>query len=149
MVVYQQTQRTPGLVWAYAIACILTLALLIVTGNTRSSVAPVVLGTLAVVGLVVLLLSKLTVQVTTSQLRLWFGPGLFLVRYELANLLSIQAVEVGPLAGAGIRRVDGGWLFRIRDSELLELNFVDGGRVIVGTDDLSGLARALAGWTQR
>lgn len=112
MPTYRHTQSQPGLVWVYAASVSAVLLLLMVLGKASVTNAALILPPLAIFGLVVAFLSRLTVEVTEEELRLTFGLGFGRVRFPRAGMVVLGEMPVGPLAGIGIRLPDG-WLYRI------------------------------------
>ena len=100
-----------------------------------------------VVGLVVasalLLLGRLTVRVTDTEVTHWFGPGIFRRRYRLADIQAVQRVRNPWTWGWGIRLFPGGTLYNVSGLDAVEFRLPDGKRIRLGTDRPADLERAI------
>lgn len=144
---YRHTQRAGLLQFLLAGAIVLTLVVLIVAtpaGSLRDPVAlAVLISVLAVLAIVLVLFSSLTVEVDDEALRIAFGPGLVRHAWPLDRVQSWRAVRNPWWYGWGIHLTLGGWLYNVAGFEAVEIVLADGRRRRIGTDDPSGLAAAL------
>lgn len=99
--------------------------------------------TAAVILVVALLFGSLTVEVAQDEVRLWFGVGLVRRRIALGDVVGAQAVRNSWTSGWGIRWIPGGWLYNVSGLDAVELQFVHGGVVRIGTDQPRELERAI------
>lgn len=145
---YRHTQRAGLLQFLLTGIVVLALLFLIVAtpaGSLRDPVAlAVLIPVLAVLAIVLVLFSSLTVEVDDEALRIAFGPGLVRHAWPLDRVRSWRAVRNPWWYGWGIHRVPGGWLYSVAGFEAVEVVLADGCRRRIGTDDPSGLAAALA-----
>ncbi len=120
---------------------------LIVGGAAFAGRDPIVLAivipVLVVLAAVLLLFSSLTVEVDDEALRIAFGPGLVRHAWPLEGIRSWRAVRNPWWYGWGIHLTPGGWLYNVSGSEAVEVEFSDGRRRRIGTDDSVGLMAAL------
>lgn len=108
---------------------------------------------LAIPAILVVGVLKMTTEVRPTDLRVWFG---WIPTYRRAVSLSeIQRVEVvryRPLRdcrGWGIRcAVDGTRVLSARGDQGVRLTFLDGSRLLIGSQDPENLAAAIEGATR-
>lgn len=87
--------------------------------------------------------SSLTVDVTETEIRWHFGPGLLHYRVARGDIAAVAVVRNNMLSGFGIRMRPGFRLYNVGGLDAVELRLKDGAVRRVGTDDPSGLAAAL------
>lgn len=85
----------------------------------------------------------LTVRVTASEVRWFFGPGLFGKSVALDRIRAVEARRSAWYWGWGIRWTPRGWLWRSSGLDVVWIELADGKRVGVGTADPEGLASAI------
>jgi hypothetical protein len=100
---------------------------------------------LAVMLLVTLFLfPSLTVTITDGTLTCSYGTGLIRKRIELSNIREARSVNNRWIVGWGIRWVPGQyWMWNVSGLQAVELNFNNGRRFRVGTDEPEILVRAI------
>lgn len=108
-----------------------------------ASAAP--LAILVVPALLVALFSTLTVTVSGAGVDVAFGPGLIRRRIPLARIRSVRAVRNAWYYGWGIRMTPHGWLWSVSGLGGVELEFTDGRRFRIGSDEPESLAAAVDG----
>ena len=101
-------------------------------------VIPVVL-----VAVVLLLFSTLTVRVRDGAMDVFFGPGLIRRRIPLRRIRDVRVVTTPWYYGWGIRLTPTGWLWNVSGLDGVEVEFDDGHRFRVGSDEPDRLAEAL------
>lgn len=145
---YRHTLRAGLLQSLLARAIVLTLVVLIVAtpaGSPRDPVAlAVLIPVLAVLAVVPVLFSSLTVEVDDEALWIAFGPGLVRHAWPIDRIRSRRDVRNPRWYGWGIHLTPGGWLYNVAGFEAVEVVLSDGRRRCTGTDDPSGLTAALA-----
>jgi hypothetical protein len=104
---------------------------------------PVPLTTAALVGLVLVLFSTLTVIVRDGAMDVFFGPGLIRRRIPLGRIREVRVVKTPWYYGWGIRLTPTGWLWNVSGLDGVEVQFDDGHRFRVGSDEPNRLAEAL------
>jgi hypothetical protein len=110
---------------------------------------PVTTAMLAMLSVVMVLFSSLTVEVGEESLRLRFGPGPIGRRFELAAIREARTVRNPWYYGWGIRWFPGGWLFNISGFDAVEIVLRDGRIYRIGTDEPSKLLAAVQRATGR
>jgi hypothetical protein len=99
---------------------------------------------LAVLAVVLLLFSTLTVEIDPEAIRLRFGVGLIRKRFDLAEVRGWAAVRNPWYCGWGIRLRPGGVLWNVSGYDAVELTLADGRRFRIGTDEPDALVAAIA-----
>ncbi|MGI9463088.1 MAG: hypothetical protein ACR2OM_04075 [Aestuariivirgaceae bacterium] len=87
--------------------------------------------------------SSLSVEVDETELRWWFGLGLWRKSVRRADIASAQAVRNSWWWGWGIRYYGKGWLYNVSGLDAVEIVLKSGKHIRIGTDDPQGLADAL------
>lgn len=137
---YRHTQI--GTLTIVAIVLILVFAAVMLSGSdvTRSQV-PVVL---IVMSLVLVLFYSLTVEIRDKKIRIWFGPGLIQRTISLDEIAAARVVRNPWYAGWGIRWMPGSyWLWNVSGFDAVELEFKNGKRFRIGTDEPDVLVQAI------
>ena len=135
--IYRHTQVSLATVSAIGIA----LAAVIWCSVRASGPVPVI-TVLLLVG-VLILFSTLTVIVRDGAMHVFFGPGLIRRRIPLQRIREVRVVRTPWYYGWGIRLTPSGWLWNVSGLDGVEVQFDDGHRFRVGSDDASRLAAAL------
>jgi hypothetical protein len=92
---------------------------------------------------VAILFSSLTVEVSDSELRWYFGPGLWTYRLPLGQIEMVTAVRNRWWYGFGIRKGPGFSLYNVSGLDAVELRLKANDVRRIGTDDPQVLAAAL------
>ncbi len=138
---YSHTQASFVVVWIYALVEGAVLLALILGGVPLPALvaAAVLLGVVAVV---LVLFSRLTVEVDDTAVRVAFGNGWPRRSVPWGEVTSVAAVRNRWWYGLGIRKIPRGWLWTVWGLDAVELR-LDSGKVFrIGTDDLDGLLAA-------
>ena len=93
--------------------------------------------------IVLVLFSTLTVVVRAREVDIRFGPGIIRKRYALSDFLSVSVVRSRWYWGLGIRLIPKGWLYCVSGLDAVELVRKNGRVVRIGTDEPEALATAL------
>ena len=101
------------------------------------------------VGVLAVLFSSLTVQVTDRELVFYFGPGFWTRRFALDDIVSAEVVRNSALYGWGIRYTRHGWLYNVSGLRAVQLNIRGEGQIRIGTDEPEALKQALEEATAR
>jgi hypothetical protein len=134
---YRHTQVGRATVGALGIAC----AAAVWWSLRVSGPAPVV--TAVLVAVVLVLFSTLTVAVRDGAMDVFFGPGLIRRRIPLRRIREVRVVKTPWYYGWGIRLTPTGWLWNVSGLNGVEVQFDDGRRFRVGSDEPHRLAEAL------
>jgi hypothetical protein len=89
------------------------------------------------------LFSSLTVEVSGSEIRWYFGPGFWDYRVQLSDIADVRPVRNTWLNGFGIRVGPGRRLYNVSGLDAVELRLKTGDIRRIGTDDPQGLTAAL------
>jgi len=135
--IYKHTQVSLATVSAMAIA----LAA-VIWWSVRAS-GPVPVTTVVLLLCVAILFSTLTVIVRDGAMHVFFGPDLIRRRIPLRRIREVRVVRTPWYYGWGVRLTPSGWLWNVSGLDGVEVQFDDGHRFRVGSDDASGLAAAL------
>jgi hypothetical protein len=87
--------------------------------------------------------AKLWVCVVNKEVQLKFGSIGPRKRINLADVRSAQAVRNHWYYGFGIRWIPGGWMWNISGLDAVELDYLDGRKFRIGTDQPEELADAI------
>ncbi len=137
---YRHTQI--GTLTIVAAVLILVFAAAMLSGSdvTRSQVHVV----LIVMLLVLVLFYSLTVEIRDGRVHVWFGPGLIRRSISLDEIAAVRAVRNPWYAGWGIRWMPGSyWLWNVSGFDAVELEFKNGKRFRIGTDEPDVLVQAI------
>jgi hypothetical protein len=120
------------------------LVLILILSLSRQMILPVEIAVACILLVVLLQFSSLTVVVQDGSVTCRFGPGIIRKRIPLASISDARPVTNSWLAGWGIRWIPGHyWLWNVSGLQAVELEFRDGGRFRIGTDEPEVLARAI------
>ena len=105
---------------------------------------PAVLVILAGLVAALALFCSLTVEIRGSELVLSFGIGFPRFTYQLTQVREARVVRNPWFYGWGIHRTPDGWLYNVSGFFAVEIVFVDGRKVRIGTDEPNELYHAIA-----
>jgi hypothetical protein len=134
---YRHTQVSPITVVVLVVAWTVAFWL-----SIRASLAPAVIVTVLVACLL-LLFSTLTVSVRDRAIDVFFGPGVIRRRIPLRRVREVRTVRTPWYYGWGIRLTPFGWLWRVSGLGGVEIQFDDGHRFRIGSDEPERLAEVL------
>jgi len=103
----------------------------------------VIIGVLALLGIVLGLIHSLTVTVDEQALRFHFGPGVIHGKFLLADIASCESVRNPWFVGFGVRWGIRWWLFNVSGLDAVELRLHNGKRYRIGTDEPASLVAAI------
>ena len=93
---------------------------------------------------VIVLFYALTIEIKEDTLYIRMGIGLIRKKVPLSNIAQARVVRIPLLAGWGIHGLPGvSWVWNVSGRDGVQLDFVKGGRLIVGTDEPEELVRAI------
>ena len=87
--------------------------------------------------------STLTVEVNASAVRFWFGPGILRRTMPLAAIASAEITIAPWWYGIGIRFTPTGLMYNVATGRTVDLVFHSGKRVRIGTDEPEALRDAV------
>jgi len=105
---------------------------------------PVVLVVLLMLVVALALFHSLTVEIRGSELVVSFGIGFPRFTYQLSRAREVRVVRNPWFYGWGIHATPDGWLYNVSGFFAVEIVFVDGRKVRIGTDEPNELYHALA-----
>ena len=86
----------------------------------------------------------LTIEIRDDTLYIRMGIGLIRKKVPLSNIAQARVVRIPLWAGWGIHGLPGvSWVWNVSGRDGVQLDFVKGGRLIVGTDEPEELVRAI------
>jgi len=135
---YQHTQAG----WVVGASIVGVLVLILALGPSGAGSA-VLWPIAAIMAVVLLIFTALTVEVDREAIRLRFGIGLVRRTIPLARVKSWRAVSNPWYVGWGIRRGPGYWMWNVSGLEAVELVYEDGRRFRIGTDEPEALSKAI------
>ena len=107
------------------------------------TLAALVLGIPGLVALGAFIFSTMTIQVTSAEVRWWFGFGWPDGRIERADLVAEEITNPGMFNGIGIHLTFRGWLWNVSLGSAVALHRNGKLDTMLGTDDPNGLLAAL------
>jgi hypothetical protein len=132
---YRHTQRGTLIMFLCLVLAALDTAIAWRTGQWLPMVA--------LIFLIAVLFSSLTVEVSGNELRWHFGPGLLSYRIALEDIEAVAVVRNHWWNGFGIRMRPGFRLYNVSGLDAVELHLRSNDIRRIGTDDPQGLAGAL------
>ncbi len=89
--------------------------------------------------------STLTVVVTPSEVRLWFGPGICKKSYNISDIVSVEKIRQPWYMGYGIKYIPGRkiWLYNVSGRWVVQIKLGDGRVRRIGTDEPDKLEQAI------
>ena len=86
----------------------------------------------------------LTIEIRDDTLYIRMGIGLIRKKVLLSDIAQARVVRIPLIAGLGIHGLPGvSWVWNVSGRGGVQLDFVKGGRLIVGTDEPEELLRAI------
>lgn len=132
---YSHTQ--PG----YVTAGILGVAILLILVLQPPSIASLIFG--AVVGVIALYFSSLTIKVDEERLTWQFGRGFLRKSVPLSDISRVEAVRTAWYYGWGIRYTPSGWLYNVSGFDAVKVHLRSGKTFLLGTDEPDKLVDAI------
>lgn len=93
---------------------------------------------------VLYLFHALTVQVTSNDIVIAFGPGLIQKSFLIDDLTRSSIVRTRWYHGWGIKKIWGGWLFNVSGFDAVEIEMRSGKIYRIGTDQPQQLHEAIS-----
>ena len=138
--VYRHRQTSTPIKVSFAILAVLLLVILLLVPHAW----PGLLAAFVAAAAVHYLFSSLTIDVSDQEIAWHFGPGVWRKRLALSDIESTHPAHVPWWYGIGVKWTPRGWVYVVSWGDALELRLKNGKAIRIGTDDLRGLAAALA-----
>lgn len=136
---YEHTQPGYLLLATVGGACLLILVTILFLGPD-----PVPLIVLGILVFVLAIMTRLTVSVSVESLRIRFGPvGLVRKEWQIGEIVSAMVVTNPWYYGWGIHWTPNGALYNVSGRDAVEILFISGKKVRIGTDEPEALAGAI------
>lgn len=117
----------------FAVICGGSGVLRALNSNIRSALP--MLGTSGVLVVCAFLFDSLTVKVSRTCISLKFGIGLIRKRFALVDVQNATIVRNPWYYGWGIRLTPRGWLYNVSGLDAVEIQFRNGRKCRIGTDE--------------
>jgi hypothetical protein len=141
---YARTQRSN---WIWSILVLVLLVDIVVFSLIdidRTILAIAILPGFMIIAVVAWLFSSMTVEVTPSELRWQFGPGIWKKSIARADIAHVAADRAKWWYGWGVRRTPRGWLYSVSGLDIVAVTTHDGKTTLIGTSEPRALTAALA-----
>ncbi|MEM6644713.1 MAG: hypothetical protein AAF730_00525 [Bacteroidota bacterium] len=135
-------KQTGWLMRAISVTLIVPGLLTIIAGSLNIGTG-IMAGTFLLVGLLIALMSSLTVAVDGEAVRWHFGPGLLKKQLPLDQVTAVEAATHSVLSGLGIRITPEGTAYVVAGGASVRIDRAKGSSIILSTDDAEGLLAAL------
>jgi hypothetical protein len=145
MTIYRHRQTGTVILWTLGLTAVVMAVLGAIFSVLLPAVAIVMGISLLILAVSMILFGTLTVEVTPSAVRLWFGPGLIRKSFEAFEIIEAKMVENPWYYGWGIRLTPHGWLFNVSGNDGVEIRMRNGRRYRIGTDEPDKLLIAIEG----
>lgn len=144
---YRYYHTQPNLAGGRKTTYLLAICALVIFSAVMIGVVPVLLipvfMILALLALVNALFSSLTVAISGDLLEFWFGMKVWHRKFLLAKIVGCQVVKNLWWYGWGIRWTPHGWLYNVAGPNAVEIVFMNGKKIRIGTDEPVTLAEAI------
>ena len=127
----------------YLTLIVILVAALGIAVSLPNEARPVTLGVAALLVIIAVLFSSLTVEVGGEELRFHFGPGFWRKRIALAEVAAATATQNSWWEGWGIRFTPRGMLYNVSGTNAVEIEMRSGQRFRIGTDEPEALVEAI------
>lgn len=134
---YKNTQPATALLIIFGLATALILSAWF--AQPEENIWPV----LAIIAVVTVLFSSLTIKVDETQIRWHFGPGFWRKSLKLEEIDSTSVIATKWYYGLGIRLTSTGWLYNVSGLTAVQLKLKDGTTLCLGTNDAERLLHAI------
>jgi len=140
---YRHTQK--AILIRYLFATIAGIAILSALIAGDPATWPVIGGIILFLLFIGWLFSSLTVDVTTDEVRWYFGPGFWKKRLARSDIEEVAPVGTHCWYGWGIRYTPQGWMYNVSGLKAVKVTLQSGKTILIGTDEPDALAAALRG----
>jgi hypothetical protein len=141
---YRHTQPGTLMRWSLGVGSIVVAGVALLVLRAAPPFAAIVPLSVLVIFLIALtLFHSLSVEVTRSHLRLWFGPGLVRKSFAVSDIREVRTVRNHWYYGWGIRWTPHGWLFNVSGHDAVEIRLRNDRQYRIGTDRPGELCEAI------
>ena len=127
----------------YLTLIVVLIAALGIAVSLPSEVRPVSLGVAALLVIIAVLFSTLTVEVGDGELEFHFGPGFWHKRVALSEIAAANPTQSSWWEGWGIRFTFRGMLYNVSGTDAVEIELRSGRSFRIGTDEPEALVQAI------
>jgi hypothetical protein len=127
----------------YLTLIVILVAALGIAVSLPNETRPVALGVAALLVIIAVLFSSLTVEVGDGELRFHFGPGFWRKRIALSDVAAVTPTHNSWWEGWGIRFTPRGMLYNVSGTNAVEIELRSGRQFRIGTDEPAPLAQAI------
>jgi len=127
----------------YLTLIVILVAALGIGVSLPNEVRPVSLGVAALLVIIAVLFSSLTVEVGGEELRFHFGPGFWRKRVALSEVAAATPTQSSWWEGWGIRFTPRGMLYNVSGTNAVEIELRSGRRFRIGTDEPEAMVQAI------
>ena len=127
----------------YLTLIVVLVAALGVVVSLPNEVRRVSLGVAALLVIIAVLFSTLTVEVGDGELRFHFGPGFWTKRVALSDVKAVTSTKSSWWEGWGIRFTFRGMLYNVSGTDAVEIELRSGRSFRIGTDEPEALVQAI------
>lgn len=136
---YKHTQYAKAIVFMLAVPLVVCISLAILLPRLQYTMYIVA----ALVGVLALSFSAMTVRVTDRFVHWSFGPGIMRRKIALAQIQSTSITRTTWLEGWGVHYTSRGWLYNAGGFDAIHITQKDGSQVILGSNDVQRLHQAI------
>lgn len=141
---YRHTQSARIAFAIFAVlALVWTIVAVVAIRENHIEIAVIMAFVLVVSFLVTRIFASLTVEVTPSRVRWFFGPGLWSHSIARDEIAEVAPVRTKWWYGWGIRYTPKGWLYNIWGLEAVAIRRKSGRVTLLGTDEPHKLTQAI------
>ncbi|HMJ18121.1 MAG TPA: hypothetical protein VK478_06995 [Gemmatimonadaceae bacterium] len=127
----------------YLTLIVILVAALGIGTSLLNEARPVAFGVAALLVIIAVLFSSLTVAVGDGELRFHFGPGFWRKRIALSDVKAATSTQSSWWEGWGIRVTPRGMLYNVSGTNAVEIELRSGRQFRIGTDEPEALVQTI------
>ncbi len=140
---YTHRDTSTVILGAMSVTALCSVLLLFVPGVWSGPAVYTVTGVLLSLGVAAYLLRSLSVHVTTTEVTVWFGGGLFRRSVPTRDITDARIRRYPWYYGIGLRFIPRGWLYNARGMTAVEIDIRGNRRLGMGTSEPEALLAAI------
>lgn len=140
---YTQSESCTVILGAMGVTALVSGLLLLLPGVWSGPAALIIVGVMAFLGVIGYLMRSLTCRVSSKDVSVWFGNGLFRRTVALDDITGARITRYPWYYGIGLRFIPRGWLYNGRGMTAVELELRGRRRLAVGTSNPDALLAAV------